>query len=157
MSRFTAYFIRFSLMSLGYAIAVLIAVSAIILAMLPFILVYAADDDRESRFAAEVGACFRIGLTFTFLAGLPGFLLTLYFASVRDWSHWLPFACAGALNAIPVVLILGVYLGLPTAMVSLAILVALLVPCLPVGFLSGFAYWAVIRNSLGHGKTGSLP
>ncbi|PZV38689.1 hypothetical protein [Mesorhizobium kowhaii] len=130
----------------GYLAAVLIAVTATMFAMLlPTVL---PDDGAWGSYYAtsrSLGDIFPFALMITFLTALPGFLLTLFVARRRGWVGWLPFACAGTLDAILALVILNISLVQNRPFETP---LQILLPCLPGGFAGGFAYWAVVRRSL---------
>ncbi|RWM91584.1 MAG: hypothetical protein EOR84_20355 [Mesorhizobium sp.] len=136
---------RIAFAFLGYLAAVLIAVTVAVSAILaPTAL---PDNGAWGSFYAnksDTEVLYVLGLYVTFPTALPGFLLTLFVARLGRWVGWLPFACAGTLNAVLALAILRVPLHMPVLGTPLMILL----PCLPGGFAGGIAYWAVVRRSL---------
>ena len=126
----------------AYLVAVLIAVAATLSAVL--IPTVEASVRTWGSYIRNAGDLYRFGVMVTCPTALPGFLLTLFVARRASWVGWLPYACAGTLNAYLALEILGIFLqsyvlGMPLDK---------LLPCLPGGFAGGFAYWAVVRRSL---------
>ncbi|RWQ40310.1 MAG: hypothetical protein EOS21_16045 [Mesorhizobium sp.] len=145
MNRLVAWFGRVAFISLGYVIAVLVAVAAtFFVLLLPTVLPDGGAWGSFYRSVRGVGFVYQSVLMTTFLTALPGFLLTLLVARGQGWNRWLPFACAGALNAILALLVLSAW----TQTTPLNISAALLLPCLPGGFSGGYAYWAVTGRFL---------
>lgn len=144
---------RIALACIGYLAAVLIAATVTVFVMLaPSALpdngawgsIYA-----NSRQLVDI---YSMGLAITFPTALPGFLLTLFVARRAGWVGWLPYACAGALDAILALAIFDLGLQmldpLPPRIPLLGMPLKILLPCLPGGLAGGFAYWAVASRSL---------
>ena len=137
----------------GYLAAVLIAVTVTVFVMLaPSAL---PDNGAWGSFYAskrDLGSIYAIGLMITFPTALPGFLVTLFVARRGGWIGWLPYACAGTLNAVLALAIFDLALQMPDRvplhMPLLGMPLMILLPCLPGGFIGGIAYWTVVRRSL---------
>ena len=135
---------RIAFAVVGYLAAVLIAVTVTVFAMLlPTVL---PDNGAWGSFYAysrELATIYGLGLEITFATALPGFLLTLFVARRGIWIGWLPFACAGTLNAVLAKLVFCAFVGVPLLKPTDVFLSSL-----PGGFCGGLAYWAVVRRSL---------
>ncbi len=142
---------RIAYVFFGYLAAVLVAVAVAVFAMLAPTMF--PDDGAWGSFYAyrrDLIDVFQIGLVFTFPTALPGFLLTLFLARWGGWVGWLPYACAGLLNAVLALAIFDLALQMfdPTPLRMPLLPLDLLLPCLPGGFAGGVAYWVVVRKSL---------
>ena len=136
---------RLALTFLGYVLAVLVGVAAAIYAwLLPTVLPDGGAWGSYYAVTRDSGSWYRLGLMIALPAGLPGFLFTLVIAHMAGWRRWLPFACAGAINAVLALLIFNAYVHAS----PLGIPIRLSLSCLAGGFLGGSIYWIVVRRSL---------
>jgi len=76
------------------------------------------------------------GMTITFAAALPGFLVVVWLSLSRRWSQWWQFTLAGGADAIVAITLFNIVSG-----GSSIIPVGLILPTLPGGLAGGVVYW----------------
>jgi hypothetical protein len=137
--------LRFAFAMLGYAAAVLAAVLVSVSAMLlPTAMPGHGAWGSLDASLRDLWTVTGIGLFLTAIFAFPGFVVALVFADLRRWRRWLPFSVAGALDALVALSLFGAYgAGSATAMP-----VGLALPCMPGGFVGGWAYWIVAGRLL---------
>jgi len=144
---------RIALALLGYIGAVLVAVSVTVFVMLaPSAL---PDNGAWGSYYAnsrQLADIYPVCLLVTFVTALPGFLVTLFVARLSGWVRWLPYACAGALDAVIAWTIFDIAIQMPDRIALhtplLGVPLQIFLPSLPGGFVGGLTYWAVVRKSL---------
>jgi hypothetical protein len=78
---------------------------------------------------------FVVGLFWTFICALPGFIVAIIIGERRGWSRWTSYALAGTANVVPSLAIFAGLAGAPFTMPSMV------VGAFPGGFAGGAAYW----------------
>ena len=133
-------------MLLGYALAVLAATTVVCLVMgAPTVLPDKGNWGSFYRYAQDLPMMFVFGLMMTALYGLPGWLVSVITAEIRDERRRFWFAAAGFLTAL-----LALFLASRgTRMFAEPLFGAAI---LAGGLAGGLAYWAVIGKRSGNWK-----
>ena len=123
----------------GYLAAVFVATLVTIAITLSFAGLFAGNNpepfgDRVTEFVGFVLA----GMTITFLAALPGFLVVVWLSLSRRWSQCWRFTLAGGADAIVAITLFNIVSGGGSI-----IPVGLMLRTLPGGLAGGAVYWLV--------------
>lgn len=121
------------LTAFGYGVAVAVASLVTMLAMYGVLL--ASGDGSSSSGFEFVSTGVVVGMFWTFICALPGFIAVVIVAARRGWRGWMIHAVAGAANVVPSLLIFSGLAGSPFEFPGLV------ASCFPGGFAGGAAYW----------------
>jgi hypothetical protein len=139
-------------MLLGYALAVLVAVTIAALIMgLPTAVPGKVNWGSLLSFLRDFpNLLFLGGLTIAAPYALPGWLISVIAAEFRKEQRMYWFAAAGVLTALLALFLAGMGRG----MLSMP---AMFIGSLIGGFFGGLVYWAVTGQRSGHWRTRSVP
>jgi energy-converting hydrogenase Eha subunit A len=142
------FFIHLLSMLLGYAFAVLTATTVVCLVRgLPTVFPDQGQWGSFYRYLNDLPAIFSVGLMMTAAFGLPGWLISVVLAEVRDERRKFWFALAGVLTALLAHLFAG---GTYNSSFDGIFMIASI---LAGGLFGGLAYWALTGRRSGSWKS----
>ncbi|MGB8817231.1 MAG: hypothetical protein WCC66_04830 [Rhizobiaceae bacterium] len=140
------FLIHLLYMILGYALAVLVATTVVVVVMgLPTVLPDQGAQGSFYRYLKDFPMMFLFGLMITSLYALPGWLVTVIFAEWRSKRGRLFFAVTGFFTALLALILAGMGRGIfAEPLLHGASLVG--------GLCGGLAYWALAGKKSGGWK-----
>ncbi len=134
-------------MALGYALAVLTATTVVCIAMgLPTVFPDQGAWGSFQRYLKDFPMMFAFGTMMTAMYGLPGWLISVVTAEIRNERRKYWFAIAGLLTALLAQMLSG---GVNyTIFADIFMIAAILIG----GLCGGLAYWAVVGKLSGKWK-----
>ncbi|MGL4490176.1 MAG: hypothetical protein ACRCU5_12110 [Rhizobiaceae bacterium] len=134
-------------MALGYALSVLVATAITVVCIgLPTMFPDQGEWGSFYRYMSDFSGMFAFGIFITAVYALPGWLVSVVIAELRNKRRKAYFAVTGTLTATFAIFISDIVNSFGSETV-------LVISCLTGGFFGGLAYWALVGKHSGDWKS----